>query len=296
MITLRTVPDMSAAVREAKAAGRTIGFVPTMGFLHEGHLSLVREARRVSDVVVVSIFVNPLQFGPKEDFRVYPRDIDRDSRLLEPLGVDYLFSPSEGEMYPPGHATFVEVQGLQDRLCGRSRPGHFRGVCTVVLKLFEIVRPDRAFFGQKDAQQALIITRMAADLNLGVTVETRPTVREPDGLALSSRNAYLSVEERRAATVLWRSLEEVRRECAGGETDAEALLRTMQGLIDREPLAKVDYLAIVRPDTLEPVSRVEGETLVALAVYFGRTRLIDNILLRPDGWPEGQNVKLMKKG
>lgn len=296
MKTITALAEMSAAVREVQAAGRTIGFVPTMGFLHEGHLSLVREARRVSDIVVVSIFVNPLQFGPGEDFRVYPRDIARDSRMLEPLGVDYLFCPNEGEMYPPGYRTHVEVRDLQDRLCGRSRPGHFRGVCTVVLKLFNIVRPDYAFFGQKDAQQAMIITRMAADLNLGVTIVARPIVRETDGLALSSRNTYLSAEERRAAAVLWRSLEAVRRDCSSGETDAEALIRTMQALIDREPLAKVDYLAVVRPDTLEPVSRVEGETLAALAVYFGRTRLIDNTLLRPGGWPEGDNVKKLTKG
>jgi len=296
MKTITALAEMSAAVREVKAAGRTIGFVPTMGFLHEGHLSLVREARRVSDIVVVSIFVNPQQFGPGEDFRVYPRDIARDSRMLEPLGVDYLFCPNEGEMYPPGYRTHVEVRDLQDRLCGRSRPEHFRGVCTVVLKLFNIVRPDCAFFGQKDAQQVLIIKRMAADLDLAVSVVARPIVRETDGLALSSRQMYLSPEERRAATVLWRCLEAVRRDCSGGEVRAEVLIQTMKDLIGREPLARVDYLAVVRPDTLEPVARVEGETLVALAVTIGRTRLIDNMLLRPDGWPEGDNVKKLTKG
>jgi len=283
MRTITALSDLSAAVREAKAAGRTIGLVPTMGFLHEGHFSLVREARRMTDVVVVSIYVNPLQFGPQEDYRVYPRDLDRDSRLLEPLGVDYLFCPTDAEMYPPGYRTMVEVIELKDRLCGLTRPIHFRGVCTIVLKLFNLVRPDRAYFGQKDAQQALIIKRMTADLALPVTVEVRPTVREPDGLALSSRNMYLSAEERRAATVLWRSLEAVREEHARGEVRAEALLRAMTDLIGREPLARVDYLAVVRSDTLEPVDRVEGETLVALAVFIGRTRLIDNILLRPDG-------------
>ena len=296
MRTITALSDLSAAVREAQAAGRTIGFVPTMGFLHEGHLSLVREARRMTDVVVVSIYVNPLQFGPQEDYRVYPRDLDRDSRLLEPLGVDYLFCPTDAEMYPPGYRTMVEVIGLKDRLCGLTRPIHFRGVCTVVLKLFNLVRPARAYFGQKDAQQALIIKRMTADLALPVTVEVRPTVREPDGLALSSRNMYLSAEERRAATVLWRSLEAVREEHARGEVRAEALLRTMTDLIGREPLARPDYLAVVRSDTLEPVDRVEGETLVALAVFIGRTRLIDNILLRPDGRPEGEDRRTYLKG
>jgi pantoate--beta-alanine ligase len=289
MKTLTSIPKMSAAVARAKAAGRTIGFVPTMGFLHEGHLSLVRESRKKADVTVVSIFVNPLQFGPREDFRDYPRDIARDSRLLRREKIDLLFCPEADEMYPPGFQTFVEVRDLQDKLCGRSRPGHFKGVGTVVLKLLDIVRPDFAFFGQKDAQQALIIKRLAADLNLGVSIEVRPIVREPDGLALSSRNTYLGPEERRAAVVLWRSLEALRQDFLGGERRAEALISRMSGLIAQEPLARVDYLAVVRPETLEPVTLIEDETLVALAVFIGRTRLIDNIVLMPRAARRGES-------
>jgi pantoate--beta-alanine ligase len=281
MRTVTSIRQMSAAAARAKADGRTIGFVPTMGFLHQGHLSLVRECRKRADVTVVSIFVNPLQFGPREDFRDYPRDRARDAALLEREKVDYLFCPEAEEMYPPGFRTSVEVRDLQAKLCGCSRPGHFKGVTTVVLKLFEIVRPDIAFFGQKDAQQALIIKRMASDLNLGVRVEVRPIVREPDGLAMSSRNTYLGPEERRAALVLWRSLEAARRDFLAGERRSEALIRRMSGLISQEPLARVDYIAVVQPETLEPVDLVEGETLVALAVYVGRTRLIDNIVLKP---------------
>lgn len=288
MITLTSISRMSAAAARAKAAGRTIGFVPTMGFLHEGHLSLVRKGRRKADVVVVSIFVNPLQFGPREDFRDYPRDPARDSALLRREGVDFLFCPQAEEMFPPGFQTFVEVRDLQEKLCGRSRPGHFKGVTTVVLKLFEIVRPDFAFFGQKDAQQALIIKRMAAELNLGVRIEVGPIVREPDGLALSSRNTYLGPEERRAAVVLWRSLEAARGDFLAGERRVEALIGRMSGIISREPLARLDYLAVVRPETLEPVSLIEDETLVALAVFIGRTRLIDNIVLKPSARRRGR--------
>ena len=279
MRTITSLAGMSEAVSLAKASGKTIGFVPTMGFLHEGHLSLVRASRRKTNVTMASIFVNPLQFGPKEDFRDYPRDPARDSALLEAEGVDVLFLPEASEMYPPGFRTFVEVRDLQDKLCGRSRPGHFRGVCTVVLKLFDIVRPDAAFFGQKDAQQALIIRRLVRDLNLDVEVEVCPIVREPDGLALSSRNAYLGPDERRAATVLWCGLEAVRQAYGEGERTADVLIRRIADLVSAEPLARPDYIAAVDPETLDPLVRLEGPALVALAVFVGRTRLIDNILL-----------------
>ncbi len=279
MRTVTSLAGMSEAVALVRASGKTIGFVPTMGFLHQGHLSLVRASRRSMDVTVASIFVNPLQFGPQEDFREYPRDPARDSALLEAEGVDILFTPEAAEMYPPGFQTFVEVRDLQDKLCGRSRPGHFRGVCTVVHKLFDIVRPDAAFFGQKDAQQALIIKRFVRDLNLDVTVEVCPIVREPDGLALSSRNTYLGPDERRAATVLSRGLEAARRAYAGGERSADVLGRRIADLIAAEPLARADYIAVVDPETLDPLVRLDGPALVALAVFVGRTRLIDNIFL-----------------
>jgi pantoate--beta-alanine ligase len=279
MRTITSLGDMSEAVRLARASGRTVGLVPTMGFLHEGHLSLVRASRSRTDVTVVSIFVNPLQFGPREDFRDYPRDLARDSAMLEAEGVDILFCPEAGEMYPPGFQTFVEVRDLQDKLCGRSRPGHFRGVCTVVLKLFEIVRPEAAFFGQKDAQQAVIIKRFVRDLDLDVAVEVCPIVREPDGLALSSRNTYLGPDERRAATVLWRGLEEARKAYGAGERRSDVLGKLVADLVAAEPLARPDYIAVVDPETLDPLDRVDGRALVALAVFIGRTRLIDNILL-----------------
>lgn len=283
MRTVTTIAGMKAAVAELRARGRTIGFVPTMGYLHEGHLSLVRECRKSTDVTIVSIFVNPLQFGPQEDFRRYPRDPERDGSLLEKEGVDILFLPEDREMYPQGFRTSVEVTGLQDKLCGRSRPGHFRGVTTVVLKLFNIVRPDCAFFGQKDAQQVFILRRMAEDLNVGVDIRVMPIVRDPDGLALSSRNSYLSAEERRAALVLFRSLEEARRMYENGERAASQIRERLLRLIAAEPLARIDYVDVVDPGSLDPVEKVNGEALVALAVYVGKTRLIDNTILRTKG-------------
>ena len=283
MRTVTTIAGMKAAVAELRARGRTIGFVPTMGYLHEGHLSLVRECRKSTDVTIVSIFVNPLQFGPQEDFRRYPRDPERDASLLEKEGVDILFLPEDREVYPHGFRTSVEVTGLQDKLCGRSRPGHFRGVTTVVLKLFNIVRPDCAFFGQKDAQQVFILRRMAEDLNVGVDIRVMPIVRDPDGLALSSRNSYLSAEERRAALVLFRSLEEARRMYENGERAASQIRERLLRLIAAEPLARIDYVDIVDPGSLDPVEKVKGEALVALAVYVGKTRLIDNTILRTKG-------------
>jgi len=279
MRTVATVAGMKAAVAELRAQGRTIGFVPTMGYLHEGHLSLVRECRKSADVSVVSIFVNPLQFGPREDFRRYPRDPERDASVLEKEGVDILFFPSDREMYPEGYRTSVEVAGLQEKLCGRSRPGHFKGVVTVVLKLFNIVRPDWAFFGQKDAQQVVVLRKMAEDLNMDVEIRAMPTVREPDGLAMSSRNSYLTAEERRAALVLFRSLEEARRMFGEGERAAGWIRDRLLTSIASEPLAELDYAEVVDPDSLEPVERIEGEALVALAVYVGKTRLIDNTIL-----------------
>ncbi|MHB8055553.1 MAG: pantoate--beta-alanine ligase [Candidatus Aminicenantales bacterium] len=279
MEIIRTVEGMRRAARAEKKRGRTIGLVPTMGFLHEGHLSLVRRSRAEADVTVVSLFVNPIQFGPKEDLKSYPRDFERDAALLRDESVDYLFAPTDEEMYPREHRTFVEVPDLQDRLCGRTRPGHFRGVCTVVLKLFDLIEPDCAVFGRKDAQQALILTRMVADLNVPVRMIVAPIVREPDGLAMSSRNAYLNPEERRAALVLSQSLAEARTRIAGGERNAGAILAGMKALIGAEPLARIDYVEAVNPDDLTPADVLRDGTLVALAVFIGRTRLIDNLFV-----------------
>jgi pantoate--beta-alanine ligase len=279
MKTITTIPEMKAVIREHKSAGRTIGLVPTMGFLHEGHLSLVRAARKKADVTVVSIFVNPTQFGPKEDFKTYPRDLNRDSAMLEKEGADYVFHPEAGEIYPDGYKTYVEVRDLQEKLCGRSRPEHFRGVCTVVLKLFQIVGPDIAFFGQKDAQQAIILRKMVQDLNLDVRVEVMPIVREADGLAMSSRNTYLSPEERAAALVLARTLEAAKRQIDHGERRAGVILDGMRAMIGQEPLARIDYVEAVDMEDLDPVKEIVKGTLIALAVFIGPTRLIDNIII-----------------
>jgi pantoate--beta-alanine ligase len=279
MIVVKKITEMKAAVKKAKAWNRTIGFVPTMGFLHEGHLSLVRGSRKSADVTIVSIFVNPLQFGPKEDFKQYPRDVERDSQLLERERVDYLFIPDEREMYPEGYKTTVEVAELQDKLCGRSRPGHFKGVSTVVLKLFNIVQPDLAFFGQKDAQQAIILQKMVEDLNLNVGIRVLPIVRDRDGLALSSRNTYLDEKERRAALVLIKSLKEANLMFEKGERKAAAICDRMKNIIMQEPLARIDYVEIVDLEELNPVNSIDQDVLLAEAVYIGKTRLIDNIIL-----------------
>lgn len=279
MTIIKSVATMKALAREWRREGKRVGFVPTMGYLHDGHLSLVHESKGRADVTVVSIFVNPAQFGPNEDFSKYPRDLAKDSAYLREAGVDCLFYPEAAEIYPPGYRTYVEVEGLQDKLCGRSRPGHFRGVATVVLKLFEIVEPDFAIFGAKDAQQVLIIKRMAADLDLGVEIVTCPIVREPDGLALSSRNAYLGPAERRAARVLSTSLDWAGKAVAAGERDACRLVSGIRAVLEAEPLARIDYAEAVDPETLEPVAELRGEVLVALAVFIGPTRLIDNIRL-----------------
>ena len=269
------------AFREARREVGTLGLVPTMGFLHEGHLALVQRARAENQAVAVSIFVNPTQFGPGEDLARYPRDLPRDLRLLQEAGVDLVFAPEASEMYPPGFSTAVEVEGVTRGLEGAVRPGHFRGVATVVGKLFNIVQADRAYFGQKDAQQVIVIQRMARDLNFATEVVVIPTVREPDGLALSSRNTYLGAEERAAAPVLFRALLSARSAWERGERDAEALRRYVRATLAAEPLAQVDYVSVADPRTLVELDRVDEEALVSLAVRIGRTRLIDNLVLRP---------------
>ncbi len=279
METIYTVEWMKQVARQARAEGRIVGFVPTMGALHEGHLSLVRAAQQQCAPVVVSIFVNPTQFGPSEDFEKYPRMMEADRARLEELRLPFLFTPPAAEMYPDGFRTYVGVEGLSERLEGRSRPGHFRGVTTVVLKLFEIVQPYFAYFGRKDAQQARVIRQMARDLNLDTEIVVCPIVREPDGLAMSSRNAYLKGDERRAATVLYRALGAARQEIAAGERDAVGLLAVMRKVIEAEPLASADYAEIVDAETFEPVSRLRRACLVLLAVFLGSTRLIDNMLV-----------------
>ena len=258
-----------------------LGFVPTMGALHEGHLSLVRAAKAAADVVAVSIFVNPTQFAPTEDFSRYPRDLQRDCALLEREGVDLVFAPSAPEMYPDGAVTWVTVENLSDRLCGRSRPGHFRGVATVVAKLFNIVEPDLAFFGQKDAAQVAIIRRMVRDLNLPVAIQVCPIVREDDGLALSSRNAYLSPDDRKMALVLYASLQRAQKLFHSGERDSAKLITEATKAFVWQPAARLDYFEIVDPETLEPMPSINRRALAAVAAFVGNTRLIDNVLLEP---------------
>ncbi len=279
METIYTLEWMKQVARQARAEGRAVGLVPTMGALHEGHLSLVRAAQQQCSPVVVSIFVNPAQFGPSEDLEKYPRQMDRDRKVLEELKVDYLFAPTAAEVYPNSFRTYVNVEGLSTTLEGKTRPGHFRGVTTVVLKLFEIVQPAFAYFGRKDAQQARLIRQMAADLNLDAEVVVCPIVREPDGLAMSSRNAYLKPDERKAATVLSRALRAVEKEIAAGERDAVRLVAMLRQMLAAELLASVDYAEIVDADTLEPVTLLRRNCLVLLAVFIGTTRLIDNLLV-----------------
>jgi pantoate--beta-alanine ligase len=274
---------MKEYARQARAEGRIIGFVPTMGALHEGHISLVKRARQECSRVIASIFVNPKQFGPKEDFARYPRAFGADAEKLNAAGVDSIFAPDPAEMYPNDFRTYVGVEGLSDRLEGRSRPGHFHGVTTVVLKLLEIVQPQFAYFGRKDAQQARIISQMVRDLNLDAEIVVCPIVREPDGLARSSRNAYLNPEERRAATVLHHALEAARNELASGVRDALQLQMVVRKLLAAEPLAAVDYVEIVDADSFEPVTRVARPSYVLIAAFFGKTRLIDNLYVEPAG-------------
>src|ERR1019366_2060213 len=280
-----TIAEGRAACRAVRASGKRLGLVPTMGALHEGHLSLVRAARAQCDAVVVSIFVNPTQFGPKEDLAKYPRPFDRDCRLLEREGVEILFAPAVEEIYPKSNSnaegTWVVVEGLSEKLDGRSRPGHFRGVTTIVSKLFHILEPEAAFFGQKDAAQLAVIRRMVRDLNFAVEIVTCPIVREPDGLAMSSRNAYLDGEERRHALVLQRSLQETRQRFQAGERTAARLIAAAMEVLARVPQVALDYFEIVDPETLDPVEQVSQATLVAVAAYVGSTRLIDNTVLNP---------------
>jgi pantoate--beta-alanine ligase len=277
--TIHTIEWMKQVARQARAEGRSTGFVPTMGALHPGHLSLVRAALAESQPVIASIFVNPTQFGPSEDFQKYPRTIEADSKKLEDAGVDFLFAPEPSEIYPPGFRTWVNVEGLSERLEGRVRRGHFRGVTTVVLKLLEIVQPRKAFFGRKDAQQARIIRQMARDLHLDSEIVVCPIVREPDGLAMSSRNAYLNPEERRAATILFRALDGARASISRGERDALRLTAAMREALRTEHLAESDYVELVDAETLEPVTRLRGVCLALLAVRIGAIRLIDNLLI-----------------
>ncbi len=279
METIYTVEWMKQVARQARAEGRVVGLVPTMGALHEGHLSLVRAAQQQSQPVVVSIFVNPKQFGPGEDFERYPRAMEADCALLERLGVAYLFAPPAAEMYPTGFQTYVHVEGLSERLEGRSRPGHFWGVSTVVLKLLEIVQPRFAYFGRKDAQQARVIRQMVRDLNLDTEIVVCPVVREADGLAMSSRNAYLKGDERRAATVLNRALSVARQEIASGERDVVCLVAGMRKVMAAEPLVSSDYVEIVDAESFEPVVRLRRTCLVVVAAFVGSTRLIDNMLV-----------------
>ena len=283
METIHTVAWMKQVAAEARRNDRVLGFVPTMGALHEGHLSLVRAAQKQCSPVAVSIFVNPKQFGPSEDLQKYPRTFEADRAALEALGVDYVFAPPPEEMYPAGFRTFVDVEGLSERLEGRTRPGHFRGVATVVLKLFEIVQPRFSFFGRKDAQQVRILQQMTADLNLGTEIVVCPIVREADGLAMSSRNAYLKEGDRRAATALSRSLEAVRREVSRGERDAVRLLAELRRVLDAEPGVAPDYTEIVDAETFEPVRSLRKTCYVLLAARVGSTRLIDNALIEPEG-------------
>jgi pantoate--beta-alanine ligase len=283
MEIVRTVSWMKEAARQARAENHVIGMVPTMGALHEGHLSLLRRAKSNCSKVFASIFVNPTQFGPNEDLSKYPRTFETDVAKLEAAGVDILFAPDAKEIYPPGFTTYVTVEGLSDRLEGRSRPGHFRGVATVVHKLFEIAQPQYAFFGRKDAQQARILQRMLQDLNTDVELVLCPIVREPDGLALSSRNAYLNPEERRAATILYRSLETARSEIAAGTRDALSLENSVRNVLAKEKLARVDYVEVADADKFESVARLNAHaaTYLLLAVFIGKTRLIDNLLFEP---------------
>lgn len=276
MQIVETIPELRALRQQLNG---TVGFVPTMGYLHQGHLALVQRARTENSALVVSIYVNPAQFGPREDFAGYPRELDRDLRLLQEAKADIIFIPSDAEMYPPGFSSWVDVGKVTELLEGASRPGHFRGVTTIVAKLFNIVRPSRAYFGQKDAQQVAVIKRMVADLDMPVEIVVVPTARESDGLAMSSRNVYLSPEERRAATVLFKALTLARQLRRGGAKDTEEIRQQMTSLIHKEPLAQIDYVSIADGETFEELNFIDRPALASLAVRIGKTRLIDNMPL-----------------
>jgi len=290
-----TALEVSAAVREYRRHDETLGFVPTMGALHAGHVSLMKQAKAECNRVAASIFVNPTQFGPKEDLSRYPRPFERDVKMLEDAGVDFLFHPSVEEIYPPGATTFVEVEGVSERLDGKSRPGHFRGVATVVAKLFHIVQPDIAYFGLKDAAQCAVIRRMVRDLKFDLKLAFGETVREADGLALSSRNIYLSPSERQQSLVLYRSLQRVAELVCSGVKDSACLIEEAKKILAAEAGARLDYFEIVDPDTLEAVQTIGARTLVAVAVYVGTTRLIDNIVLELQSLPSNDIHLISKK-
>lgn len=278
MKVIKTISEVRDIVKDWKKAGLSVGLVPTMGYLHDGHKSLIERACQENDRVVVSIFVNPTQFGPNEDFAAYPRDLERDAALCEAVGASLIFHPEPEEMYGGDFHTYVNMEVLSETLCGKTRPIHFRGVCTVVTKLFHIVAPDRAYFGQKDAQQLAIIKRMVKDLNFDIEIVGCPIVREKDGLAKSSRNTYLNPEERKAALILSQAIQLGQEMTKNGETDAEKIVQDMKSLIATEPLAKIDYVQAVDAFSMQPVSRMQGSVLVAMAVYIGKTRLIDNFI------------------
>ena len=279
MKIIRDIDKMKTYSKIMRKQNKLIGLVPTMGYLHEGHLSLIKNARKQSDVVIVSIFVNPTQFGQSEDFEKYPRNIEKDEELAKACGVDVLFYPEKDAMYPEGFSTYVNVERLTASLCGKSRKGHFRGVTTVVMKLFEITKPDIAYFGQKDAQQALVIKKMIEDLNMDVTMKILPIIRESDGLAMSSRNTYLSSSERKDATVLYKALKEAEGLINSGEKDPKKIIKKMKSVIKEAPSAEVDYVSIVDTKHLKEASEIKGDILIALAVFIGKTRLIDNVVL-----------------
>ena len=282
MEIIRTISWMKETARQARAENHVVGFIPTMGALHEGHLSLIRRAQADCSRLYASIFLNPMQFGPSEDLSKYPRTFEHDVAQLKNAGVDVLFAPDAKEIYPAGFRSYVNVEGLSDRLEGKSRPGHFRGVATVVLKLFEIVQPQFAYFGRKDAQQVRILQQMAGDLNLNAEIVVCPIVREPDGLALSSRNTYLDPDERRGATVLHHALDAARRELGAGTRDSLQLQTAIRSVLSNEPLARADYIEIVDAETFEPVAGIAARPVyVLLAVFIGKTRLIDNLLIEP---------------
>jgi len=279
MDILGSIQQVRDIVKAWKRDGLRVGLVPTMGYLHEGHLSLMERAVKENDRVVVSIFVNPMQFGPSEDLASYPRDLERDAKLCENAGVSLVFHPEPSEMYEDNFCSFVDMSGLTEELCGKSRPVHFRGVQTVVSKLFHIIPADRAYFGQKDAQQLAVIKRMVRDLNFDIEIVGCPIIREEDGLAKSSRNTYLNQEERTAALVLSRSLKEAEELVKSGERDAVKIKNCIRGVIDKEPLAREDYVEVVNFDTIKPIEKLKGNVLIAIAVYIGSTRLIDNIIV-----------------
>lgn len=278
MKIVKTVDEVRAQVKEWRNEGLTVGLVPTMGYLHEGHQSLIKKSVEQNDKTVVSVFVNPMQFGPTEDLESYPRDLEADARLVESTGGDLIFNPEPEEMYKDGFCSFVNMTGLPDALCGLTRPVHFKGVCTVVNKLFNIVKPDRAYFGEKDAQQLAIIMRMVKDLNMDIEIVGCPIIREADGLAKSSRNIYLTPEERKAAVILSKSVALGKKMVADGEKDAKKIVAAMKELINSEPLATIDYVEMVDMDTMKSIDEVKGHVLCAMAVKFGKARLIDNFI------------------